>query len=231
MSKTYGSWTDFVKLYGPHSQSLLASLSEDKAFFGKAPTLATVRKEYQCRADLVWLDGQLGNLSEFCGVREKITKGQLDELAVIIASEYYYFKISELMLFFIRFKAGRYGQMYGVVDPLRITTALLEFKQERNEAYARHEEEERKRKLIDWSDAMPLDELMKMRQARRWKQTLALHRLMRILGIRGPVGERAKAALRKMIRLPIYKTDQQTVEQNGKSNEDDAQGVSENEAR
>lgn len=48
------------------------------------------------------------------------------------------------MLFFHRFKTGRYGRFYGAVDPLVITTSLRDFIRERNDAYAIHEQEERK---------------------------------------------------------------------------------------
>lgn len=47
------------------------------------------------------------------------------------------------MLFFHRFKAGRYGRFYGSVDPLVITTAIREFIAERAIAYERHDQAER----------------------------------------------------------------------------------------
>lgn len=50
------------------------------------------------------------------------------------------------MLFFYRFKQGKYGRFYGVVDPLVIMTALQEFLRERNEAIFDHEAELNRRK-------------------------------------------------------------------------------------
>ena len=41
-------------------------------------------------------------------------------------------KVSELLLFFYRFKAGHYGHFYGTVDPMVITCALRDFVAERN---------------------------------------------------------------------------------------------------
>ena len=64
----------------------------------------------------------------------------------MIATEYYYLKVSELMLFFHRFKTGRYGRFYGSVDPLVITTSLRDFVRERGIAYEQHEQEERERR-------------------------------------------------------------------------------------
>jgi len=51
----------------------------------------------------------------------------------------YYLKVSELMLFFHRFKAGKYGEFYGVVDPQRIMSGLNMFLRERVEEIAQYE--------------------------------------------------------------------------------------------
>lgn len=72
-------------------------------------------------------------------MRDKITLHQLTNLAASIYNEYAYLKLSEFMLFFQRFKLGHYGRFYGAVDPIRITEALLEFKQERWQAYVSEE--------------------------------------------------------------------------------------------
>lgn len=71
-----------------------------------------------------------------------MTPGQYEELAYIIASEFFFLKISELMLFFHRFKAGRYGRFYGSVDPMVITSALHEFVRERANALEQHERDD-----------------------------------------------------------------------------------------
>lgn len=57
------------------------------------------------------------------------------------------------MLFFHRFKAGRYGRFYGSVDPLVITTALREFLRDRNLVYDQHRQEqecERDKRSVDY---------------------------------------------------------------------------------
>ncbi len=70
----------------------------------------------------------------------------MQQCATVIATTYHYLTVSELMLFFFRFKAARYGRFYGSVDPLVITSALRDFVRERNDAYFKHEQEERERK-------------------------------------------------------------------------------------
>ena len=107
----------------------------------------------------MWLIPQLYNLSEYCGCKEKLQGKPLEECASIIANEFHYLKVSEMMLFFYRFKVGQYGRFYGSVDPLVITTSLREFLKERAYAYDRHEREERERQREE-----------EMKNAVSWKQ-------------------------------------------------------------
>ena len=119
---------------------------EEACFFGDFPTLSTIRKGYGSNAAVTWLIPQLFDLSEYCGCKGKISEEQMQQCATVIATTYHYLTVSELMLFFFRFKAARYGRFYGSVDPLVITSALREFVKERNMEYHRHEQEERERK-------------------------------------------------------------------------------------
>lgn len=114
---------------------------------GKYPTLAEVRRDYGTSVPTAWLIPQLQDLSWYCGVRDKLNARQLEECAFVIASDFSFLKVSELMLFFHRFKSGRYGKFYGSVDPLVICQALREFVRERNNAIDRIASEERKKKL------------------------------------------------------------------------------------
>lgn len=94
----------------------------------------------------MWLIAQLYDLCEYTGAK-KMDVHQATMLAEVIAQEYGYLKVSELLLFFFRFKTGSYGRFYGAVDPLVITSALKEFMKERDWACQQHaqqlEEQER----------------------------------------------------------------------------------------
>ena len=134
----------FLTKFNPSYQMEICGNSND-CFFGEYPTLAEIRKNYGDKTPSAWLVPQLYNLSEYCGVKDKLEGAPLEETAFVIATEYYYLKISEIMLFFHRFKTGRYGRFYGCVDPLVITTSLREFVKERNAEYIKVEQEERMR--------------------------------------------------------------------------------------
>ena len=73
------------------------------------------------------LYSQIENINQFAGTKNKMEPNQMMMLSDIIITEYYYLKASELLLFFFQFKSGRYGELYGSVDPLRISSALVEF--------------------------------------------------------------------------------------------------------
>lgn len=135
----------------------------DECLFGDYPPLCELKERYGSQFAVAWLVPQLLNLSEYCGCGDKLKNNQLKELAFVISTEWYYLKVSELMLFFHRFKAGRYGRFYGSVDPLVITTALREFVKERNASIERRDMEEKARKrAAEMKDAVTWDEYCKM---------------------------------------------------------------------
>ena len=145
MVKRYGDRTAFFNLFNPDLQMKVCKDAE-LCLFGDAPVLSELNMTYGEMTATMWLIPQLYNLSEYCGCKDKLQGQALEECAGIIAAEYYYLKVSELMLFFYRFKSGRYGRFYGSVDPLVITTSLMAFMEERNNAIAERERMERMKK-------------------------------------------------------------------------------------
>lgn len=114
---------------------------------GNFPTLGMLNMTYGTESAATWLLPQLYNLSEFCGCKNKLEGTPLDECASIIANEYNHLKVTELMLFFYRFKNGWYGKFYGTVDPLVITTSIHEFIKERNVFFDKYNSELQDKRL------------------------------------------------------------------------------------
>ncbi|MDO5526756.1 MAG: hypothetical protein Q4F85_11815 [Prevotella sp.] len=137
----YGDRDTFLTRYNPDYQRQICA-NDDVCFFGDFPTLSTLRAGYGNNAPVMWLVPQLYNLSEYCGCREKLQGKPLEECAYVIASEFHYLKVSELMLFFHRFKTARYGRFYGSVDPLIITESLRKFCDERWHSYEQRKQEQ-----------------------------------------------------------------------------------------
>lgn len=115
----------------------------DGCYFGPAPTLYDANNIFGAGTAEEWLIYHLSDLSEFAGVSKKINPAQIRQMAQLVVGDFGYLKMTEVMLFFRRFKSGRYGTFYGNVDPIVIMSALGRFiLEERNPALASHELEE-----------------------------------------------------------------------------------------
>lgn len=112
-----------------------------RVHMGTAPTIATVREAYGANIAEAWLEVQLNNLSEFAGCKDKLNREQREETAQMIIETYGYYKVTEFMLFFHRFKRCDYGKFYGAVDPMVIMAAMKDFAEERLTAIKRYERE------------------------------------------------------------------------------------------
>lgn len=129
----------------PQTQAAFA-VKQQQAIMGDYPTLTDICLTYGKTFSEQWLYPQIADLALFTGTNN-LTKEQMRGLASVIAVEYRYLKITELLLFFHRFKTGRYGRFYGSVDPMVITCALREFMKERNSLIDIYEREIRDKEM------------------------------------------------------------------------------------
>lgn len=142
----YGDKQRFGTAFNPSIQKVIAQNLE-RAYVGKAPTLAVVKEAFGSDPAEAWIMAQLENLNDFAGVAIKMNSEQMEETSRLILQEYSYFKVTEFMLFIHRFKLGKYGTLYGVVDPLIIMQAINQFASERREELIFYESRERQRRL------------------------------------------------------------------------------------
>lgn len=140
---------NLLTLFNPTKQ-IEYTLDVKRAYCGHAPALSGVKEAYGGGTARSWLFVQISDLMEFSGCKGKLSVKQIEELANIILTEYGYLKLTEMMDFFRKFKAGNYGKFYGTVDPMVITCALVEFKRERETILSRLEQQEREK--TKWSD-------------------------------------------------------------------------------
>ena len=142
----YGNREQFLVALNPSKQIQLGREPE-QAFFSEAPSLAIMRKTYGDGFPATWLMPQILDLVAYSNSKGTLNEQQAEFLAEAIAQEYYFLKATELMLFFYRFKMGKYGRFYGNIDPMIITRALDEFCRERiailEKREAEQEEQER----------------------------------------------------------------------------------------
>ena len=160
----------FLTNYNPATQREVCS-NQSLCYFGDFPSLAKINSTYGVQTSVAWLIPQLMDLSEFCGCKDKLQGEPLEECAWLIAQNYFYLKISELMLFFNYFKQGRYGRFYGSVDPLVIMTSLQQFLRERNDAYFAHESELNKKRMEEQiKNGIPYTEYLRQKKDKELNQ-------------------------------------------------------------
>lgn len=153
--------------YSARAQAIYCE-DKDNCYFGKHITLAEIKREFGNGAPTAWLIPHLTELSVFAGCKDKLTKEQIRECAILIAQEYFYLKVTELMLFFRNFKLGKYGKFYGAVDPLVIMSALRDFMEERNEAYFKHEGEvSRQKEKLAMKNAISYEEHLRRHELKK----------------------------------------------------------------
>lgn len=126
MTELYHSETKFLAMFNPDLQDKY-TFQRQRCFSGSAPTLNEVRIGFGRNVATTWLQIQLKNLNEYIGAKEKATDVQLHELAGIILNDYYYLKVTEMMVFLHDVKAGRYGDFYGTFDSVKLMTMMQKF--------------------------------------------------------------------------------------------------------
>lgn len=171
VKKRYGDAENFLATFNPDLQIAIAA-NVERAFTGNSPSLTVVKHSYSEQVLIVWILAQLENINDFCGVLNKMTIVQMENLARIIVVEYHYFKISELMLFFHRFKCGKYGQFYGVIDPQKLMSAIQAFASDRisetRSIETRRQQEELNRMRDEWrrsTTAISYEEYQKQKKS------------------------------------------------------------------
>ncbi len=122
----FGDAKEFAKTFNPDLQKNCASNIE-RTFTGNAPTINHLMQSYKDEQVRIWIMIQLEDLNTFAGTKNKMNSRQMMMICDILLTEYRYLKASEILLFFFQFKSGKYGELYGSVDPLRVTSALIEF--------------------------------------------------------------------------------------------------------
>ncbi len=169
MCTRYGNAEKFLNTFNPDMQVTAARYTE-RAYFGTAPTLETVCLGYGEQTAIVWNCIQLENINLFAGVKEKMPVSRQKELSRLIRVEYPYLKVTELLLFFHRLKCGRYGRFYGMVDALFITSALVQFMEERRAETKRYQvarEKEEKPEKKTSSGGISYEEYLLLKEKRQ----------------------------------------------------------------
>ena len=154
--QVYESKDEFLIKFNPQKQNEYIK-HFDRCFIGKALRLSEVAGAYEKNTAILWLKIQLFDLAVFTGVK-KPSDEQMTMLCETILANYGYLKVTELMVFFSKFKAGQFERFFGNFDAMVITNSLATFLELRKtwvfEAY-QHKENEKREKMHEHAVPMP----------------------------------------------------------------------------
>lgn len=106
---------------------------------GDYPTMLEINTAYGNREASRIVYALLTNFALYAGGNMKLSDSQRLQCANIIVETYPWLKITEIIIFFHRLKAGLYGRFYGNQDPTLITEALKDFLDYRKAIYDKEE--------------------------------------------------------------------------------------------
>lgn len=122
----------FCTRYAPGTLPAL-NITDVECVMGDYPALSELNIQFANKnAGTAYLLCHINNINEYAGTDKKMDVQQRVECAATLYELLYHLKVTEVMLFFQRFKSGRYGKFYGAVDPMIIGQAAWQFLTERN---------------------------------------------------------------------------------------------------
>ena len=143
----FGSEKDFLKKVNPDTMYAFGRKAE-AAITGNYPTLNDIEQTYGKGFATEWLIPLIDTLSLSTSANNPKEYQQL-HLAKTISTEYRHLKVTEILLFFYRFRAGYYGRFYRDVDPMVVVCALRDFLQERAVILSNHSRTQQEEKRED----------------------------------------------------------------------------------
>lgn len=139
VSKEQAAWltkwkshSDVERQFSPNNWGYALS-HPDKAYLAECPTLLSYERTYGEGVSADWIRLQVLTLYGSSNSKDLGIADGIKLFAQSFAQEVKNFKLSELMLFFARYKAGKYDNSYASFDAKRIGNAFFsEFIKERN---------------------------------------------------------------------------------------------------
>lgn len=151
----YPTSSDVERVFSPANWAYTAQ-NPERAFCAACPTLLQYGMMFGTSAPTKWIHAQI--LALF-GASSSADRGMADGIPIFAASfarEAGAYKLTELMLFFARYKAGRYDNSYHTFDTRRIGNAFFkEFLPARQIELDRIAKQEEQRKIEERSFTPP----------------------------------------------------------------------------
>lgn len=134
--------------YTPNLQSLVAYKPE-RCYFGTAPAIGRVTAALGAEFATTWIMEQINHFSLTLKAADQLTEADIEQVAMLIISNYPQLNLAEIMLFFSRLAGGIYGQVaFGQVRAENITTKIPLFLKHRATEIERYERQ-RQHELLE----------------------------------------------------------------------------------
>lgn len=136
------TYSDLERRYNPVNWSYV-SREPDKAYTAECPALGALADIYgKDEVAEAWIDTHLTAMFLSSGSKDSDMSSTISAFAASFAQQVRGFKLTELMLFFNNYKAGRYDDSYALFNPTRIGWCFFhKFLPERSAALTRIENE------------------------------------------------------------------------------------------
>lgn len=144
-TEKWKSHTDVERAFSLARNGAYALENSAGAFRADVPTLRQYGQLYGEAAPRTWVQQQLAALFLASASRDSGLADGIRQAAALISAEAAGVKLSEMLLFFARYKSGHYDDGYSQFDTRRVCVALQRFMRERREEYACIERERQQR--------------------------------------------------------------------------------------
>lgn len=135
VSRTFPGKISRSSLETKYSPAKIAYVSHnwEKAYTAECPSLGAVASELGADVASLWIEAQITALYGSSSNKEKGIVDGIHFFAISFTGYVLNFKLTEIMLFFARYKAGKYNNSYATFDTQKIGNAFFkEFLPERN---------------------------------------------------------------------------------------------------
>ena len=98
-----------------------------------APRLSELKKQVGEDKVLTLIEIWILDTNEFFNVNNKMSPVQIHQTALMLMQDFYYFNIADINYLFTQAKKGRYGELYGSIDGMKIFSWFEKHDIERSE--------------------------------------------------------------------------------------------------
>ena len=145
----------------------------EKAYMSDCPTLSNYDKVYGEDSSQIWVNGQITGLFGMSSEKDGTKAETINMFSKCFAKEVGLYKLSELMLFFGRYAAGRYDNCWQTFDTHKIGSAFFKeflpqrqkeleiYEAKRNQENVSKDVEEWKKSSISYKEWLKIKEVEK----------------------------------------------------------------------